>query len=145
MGCSRRILLAVLVGLLDLHHVYADTPFGKHHGYFPYHLGLSSVLWLGLLFRDDVARLVRDCAWYLILGSSLIGILGYRFLFPDVPTYWHVFCLANLSLLSVFYWWRHRSPAWLFDVFVSLTCTASLICESIYRTFQDDRQLQGHR
>ena len=145
MGCSRRTLLAVLVGLLDLHHVYTDTPFGQHHGYFLYHLGLSSALWVGLLFHDDVGRLVRDCAWYLILGSSLIGIVGYRFLFPDVLTYWHVLCLANLSLLSVFYWWRHRSPVWLFTVFVSLTCTASLICESIYRVYQDDHHLQAHR
>ena len=144
-ACSRRTLLAILAGLLDLLYVYADTPCGQHRGYFLYHFGLSSALWVGLLFRDDLAQLVRHCAWYLILGSALIGILGNRFLFPDVPTYWHVLYLANLSLVSVCYWWRHRSPAWLFAVFASSSCTLSLICESVYQMFQDDHRLQGHR
>jgi hypothetical protein len=103
-----------------------------HSGYAPLHIVVLSILVIGLVFDDRLARKLRRTAGGLIPGLAGFLLAASPILFPRLPAAASLAVAAAFSFLAVFYWRRERSDAHLCGALTTLGLLAAISLHSGY-------------
>jgi hypothetical protein len=116
-----RMSLAVVATVAGLSFVFQETTFMAARGYVPIHVTLLAVMTLGLVFHDWLGRRIAETAALVLTVASLVVLVAYRFLFPEVPAAANAAVALALAASAAAYWVKNRRFA---DLKSGVTCLA---------------------
>ena len=128
-GSALRMGLAVVAAVAGVSFVLRDTGFVAAHGYVPIHVTFLAVVTLGLTFHDRLGRRIAEAAAEILTFASLLILVAYRFLFPEVPAAAHAAVALAFAATAAAYWVKNRRFAELKAGVTSLAVALVLVGE----------------
>lgn len=78
---------------------------------------------------DWLGRRIAATAAIVLTSASLFVLVGYRFMFSDIPATTHALLTIGLAVTAAAYWVKNRSFADLAAVLICLAISISLVAE----------------
>jgi hypothetical protein len=144
-GSSLRTGFAILLAIAGSSYLLRDTSVVLPHGYAPIHLAVIEILSLGLVFRDAFGRWIAKIAGYALISISLLMLLAYRMVSPEIPAAMHAALALVFAAMAAVYWLKNRRFADLKAGFTCLTAATVLIGEQVITSGLTQLVLRGRR
>ena len=142
---AARMGAAAILILVGFCLVLRDTAFLALGGYLPINMTFFAIMSLGLLFHDWLGRHIAQAAAIVLAAASVMVLVGYRFLFPNVPATLHAAVAFGLAVMASAYWLKNRQFADLAAASTCLVISMSLVAEHFIGSGLSYLVLQGKR
>jgi hypothetical protein len=139
---SPRLLIACLTSVLATPHGWQPEVVREHGIFLLVHAAWVLALLLSLVYRDPVARWLRERAWLLVPATAWLAAVCYPFWMPRIGLGVHLGYVGVLALAGWLHWVRGKNPR---NFAGALSGAAAVAAEAGWpvREWIDETPLQG--